>query len=530
MFRRFLETVLDYMVCVYLILILTLMPFFNRNGYHYIGTDKSYFFDSVCVYMGRILIPITVLYLGALLLHLKKGAWKALKETFSVTDLFAAGYCIALVISCLCSRYRQDCFWGADGWYMGLWPQLFLVLSYFFISKLWKPRKWILCLGLSASFVVFVLGYLNRFGVDPLHMDIGVSGFISTIGNINWYCGYLVSVFFAGMALLWQQGSRHPWKILLLSLYVMTGFATLVSQGSDSGVLTLGAVIVIMFWLSAPDQGRMKMFWLEMTLLGCACTVTYYARWAVSAKGGVYLNGLGNLLTEGKTPFIMTFASFLVLVLLSACIKRDRYPAKTFRVLARIIMIILSVFAAAFLILTVMETRSPGSIGPLSQYAVFHFNPSWGSSRGATWTAGWNCFREQNILKKLVGIGPDAMSFYLYQDGSTKLLEFVQTSFGSATLTNAHNEWLTILVNVGVLGLAAFAGMISTAIFRFISKAGRNPVVCACGMCVFAYTVNNIFSFQQAMNTATIFAILGIGSAFLRTQNQEQPPFQTAPH
>ena len=517
MFRRFLKTVIDYAICGYLILILTVMPFFNRNGYRYIGTDKSYFFNTVCIYMGRILIPVTVLYLAALLFSLKKQAWRLFKESITVTDLFAAGYCAALLISWLCSRYRQDCIWGATGWYMGLCPHLFLIFGYFFISKFWKPRKWILGLGLCASFAVFVLGCLNRFGVDPLNMDIGVTGFISTIGNINWYCGYLVSVFFAGAALLWQQDSRSPWKTLLLSLYVLTGFAALISQGSDSGILAFGAVALVLFLLSVSDSRRMKMFWLEMTLFGCACIMISLIRRALPQKSAGLPYGSCRFLTEGAAPFIVTVMSFFVLLSVSVLIKKDHYPAKAFGILAKIVMTGLSVSVCAFLVLIVAQTRSPGSIGPLSKYSVFQFDSHWGSSRGATWTAGWNCFREQSLLKKIVGVGPDAMSFYLYRDSSEELLNTVRAAFGSATLTNAHNEWLTLLVNTGVLGLTAFAGMISTALFRLIRSVGRNRTACACGICLFAYAVNNIFSFQQSMSVATVFALLGIGSAFLRT-------------
>ena len=34
-------------------------------------------------------------------------------------------------------------------------------------------------------------------------------------------------------------------------------------------------------------------------------------------------------------------------------------------------------------------------------------------------------------------------------------------------------------------------------------------------MALLAYTVNNIFSFQQSMNVSTMFVIFGMGEAFL---------------
>ena len=90
-----------------------------------------------------------------------------------------------------------------------------------------------------SSGLTALLAYVNRLSIDPLNMNIGSASFISTVGNINWYCGYLVSVLFAGTALLWQGQEMKRWKQILLMLYVFVGFASLLTQGSDSGILAL---------------------------------------------------------------------------------------------------------------------------------------------------------------------------------------------------------------------------------------------------------------------------------------------------
>ena len=87
----------------------------------------------------------------------------------------------------------------------------------------------------------------------------------------------------------------------------------------------------------------------------------------------------------------------------------------------------------------------------------------------------------------------------------------VNDRFGGNRLTNAHNEWLTVLVDIGVLGLVSYAGMMITAIRDFLRAGENKMLVGACGICVLAYTVNNMFSFQQVMNISTVFVIMGIG-------------------
>ena len=521
MLRRFLKSVIDYGICIYLVLILAVMPFFNREGYEHIGTDKSYFFNTVTVNVGKILIPAAVVYLVVTWISQKREFWSRLRQNVTLTDLFAAGYGLALFVSWLLSEYRSNALWGAKGWYMGFFPQMFLLLIYFFVSKLWKPRPWMLYLALGASAAVFLLGYLNRFEIDPLHMATDNSSFISTIGNINWYCGYLVSIFFAGVVLLWKCDGEKLWQKILLMLYVAVGFGTLVTQGSDSGMVALAVVMLVLFVMSAPDRDRMIMFWEEALLLGVVCLITYAVRKAGPDQGN-YHEGFGLFLISGWRPFFMTVVSLVALVLLYRNRDRGLYPEKGIRILSRVVAATAAGAVPLVLILAAINTARPGSLGPLSEYSLFTFSMKWGSNRGATWTMGWKCFVEQNWLHKMVGVGPDSMPEYIYRDGSEDLLALVKDVFANRRLSNAHNEWLTVLVNTGIMGLTTFAGMMISAIRSFLREGRKNKLVCACGFCMLAYTVNNIFSFQQAMSVATIFVIFGMGSAFLQEKPQQE--------
>lgn len=57
----------------------------------------------------------------------------------------------------------------------------------------------------------FSLGYVNKFGLLPVDPEYVTPSFISTIGNINWYCGYLVTILFGGVYLLWRM-EEMTWK------------------------------------------------------------------------------------------------------------------------------------------------------------------------------------------------------------------------------------------------------------------------------------------------------------------------------
>lgn len=537
-----LEKAADYIIRIYIFLILAVLPFYFTSGYSRIGTDKAMFFRSVSRRTGAVLLP-----LAAVLLILKavcvirkrygslesdspkrretadgrRGNQRAVSAAgisgrFSAADVFMAFYGVSVCVSWLLSDYKEDSLYGAGGWYMGFFTQTAFVLAYFFISRLWRPGRGMFYLILPVSGAVFLLGYLDRFGVHLLEMENRTETFISTVGNINWYCGYAVSVFFIGVALLWRGAFSEKWKKLLLAAYTVLGFATLTTQGSESGVVALGVVLLALFCMSAGDAGRMLAFWQIMTLFSGACLVNCVFQRTVKTENTVAAAGMTKLFTSWSFAAFVTALSVALLLCVWRSGKNGKYPQRLFRALAWA-LVLCSVGAVLLtLLLAAVNTVHPGSIGPLSESSFFTFSRKWGSNRGATWEAAWRCFWEQSLPHKLAGVGPDAMSAYLYRDGSEALRAMLTECFGTAILTNAHNEWLNELVNLGILGLLGFAGAMLSAMARFFKKGRRNPLLCAVGFCLLACTVNNMFSFRQTLNGATMFVLLGMGAALDR--------------
>ena len=522
-FRKYCGYLLDGAISIYLILIIAVMPFYNEEGYAHIGTDKATFFRTVSVNGAKVILPLLAVWL--ILMAVEKIKKKEhFQVKLSVTDGFALLYAFSLILSYLCSDYKADALWGALGWYMGFVPQMILLAIYFLVSRCWNPRKWLFGLFLPVSAVVFLLGILNRFDIYPIDMKIDRSGFISTIGNMNWYCGYLVSIFFAGYYLLWvsekPQRERRYLRQILLYLYVVIGFSSLVTQGSMSGLLALAVVLVVTFCLSAQNQRRVQMFGLLMLTLSAGCLIMLLLRICLPERFN-YEETATDLLTYSILPLIMVAVTLFFYVLMIYAGKKETHPVKVMKVAAKALAILCPVLLCTVIGMIIANTKHPGSLGALSENSFFTFNAAWGSNRGGTWTIGIRCFGEQSFLHKLIGVGPDCMSAYLYTGGSESLLEAARIQFGELTLTNAHCEWLTVLVNTGILGLVGFAGMMVSAIVRFL-KAGMETlkkeglIAGACGLCLLAYTVNNSFSFQQSMSAATVFAVLGMGERFWR--------------
>ncbi len=532
--KNFVRQMLNYIVNFYILLMIVVLPFYYQDGYNHIGTDKSVFFRTWSVRTAKVLLPALGVYLllsvVELLPGLKNGAWKQwtvksavsaavkfCREEFCLTDIFAFLYGASCILSYCCSDYKATALWGTSGWYMGLIPQLTLITIYFVTAHCRIVGKWMFYLFFPVSAVVFVLGILNRFGVYPIEMTGANPSFISTIGNINWYCGYMVSVLFAGVGLLWLNEDGKRWKQILLAGYVAIGFMTLITNGSSSGVLALAAVLLVMFCLSAEDGRRMQRFWMIMLILAAVCGIIWGIR-GIFPKQISYVDASVQIFTDMRVLAAMMSVSMLLFIFMCWTNAKGTYPQRSLCAAAKILKAIIPLLLLFFIGMLIVNTNFPGSLGRLSEWQILTFNDNWGSKRGAAWGIGWKCFMEQDFLHRIAGIGPDCMADFLYQNGSVELLSWIQKVFGNARLTNAHNEWLTILVNTGMLGCISYAGMLATAALRLleqalVSKSGMN-VAATCGLCVLAYTTNSMFSFQQTMGAVTVFIVMGIGMAY----------------
>jgi O-antigen ligase len=287
----------------------------------------------------------------------------------------------------------------------------------------------------------------------------------------------------------------------------------------------MGVILLVLFALSAQNMKKMQRFLQILLLFSAACVVSCLL---TALRGDEAASTDGELLkavNSGWFAAVMTLVSIASLTWMYRCKRADRYCKKAVIRTSRIINGVCAALVLLVLLLAAVNTIRPGSLGKLSSLALFTFTETWGSSRGATWKAALCCFWEQNFLHKLVGVGPDAMSAYMYTAGSAGLREMLERCFGTATLTNAHNEWLTVLADTGLLGLLSFAGIMISAIRLFVKRGEEEPVLMACGFCLLAYTVNNIFSFQQTANGATMYVLLGMGMAFARKpkDNGEHP-------
>lgn len=521
-FPYFCEEAISLLLMAYLFIVFCMYPFYMQNGYMEIGKVKYDFYKAITIGAFVLLVPLACLC-TAFRIKRKEITGKNWLKKISLTDWMVFFYGASVILSYLCSEYKEKALWGEKGWYMGLVTQLLFVLSYFLVSRFWEYEGKLLLAFMAAAAVVFGLGILNRFSVFPIEVEGANSSFLSTLGNINWYCGYWSVLFPLGFMLYWV--AEKSWLRLLGLLFTAIGIATGVSQGSASAFLVFGGLYIFVFCLSFQSIKSMKRFWeLVIVFCGVCQGLRLWRIWMPEAFD-YYAGTLSDRMTMSRITLLGLGAALFIYMVLIFLEKRKKTDMKRYKVLRQIFLLGIVVIIGVYVFLLYMNSRIKGGIRFMGGLSALVFDSQWGSARGATWSAGIESFQNMSLFQRLVGAGPDC--FYPYMKSIPDLAKRIAKQFDGARLTNAHNEWLTVLVNNGILGLISYAGIFISAVVRFLYYAERavgekRKYLYLFGMSVFAYTIHNVVSFQQILSTPFVFLLMGMGERLLREMEQSK--------
>lgn len=504
----------------YFIVITVIYPFYAPGGYLKIGEVKYAFFRNVTLVTIAVMILVVI---AALLQSRSAGKIVEQYRHMSVADWFAYGYFIVIMVSYLCSSYKEDALWGVTGWYMGVISQMMFVLLYFFFSRFFScNRKW-LGVWLAASGGVFLLGILNRYSVYPIAMEGQMETFISTLGNINWFCGYWSVTAPMGIALYWCSEQRAA----RVAAGIFSGVAMLagITQGSSSAFLVYMIVFVVLLILSVQSNQKLYRFLELCMIFAVSCQIGRIMRFIpgfyYNYGNDIYKTGsrITDLLLDGNAALWLLAGAVLCYGLLYTADKFHGFQTEDHGYFRRLIVAIPILIFCALTVIFLWNGGMFSHMGKTVEVVTYGrkehlFEEDWGNGRGTAWNCGIGAYRSMDVVHKIVGIGPDCFADYVYE--IPPLAEQLVDQFGNQRLTNAHNEWLTLLVNTGCLGLFCYAGIFAVSIIRYWKRAKEQPLLYVCLISLLAYMVHNMVSFQQILNTPYIFIVLGIGEGLVR--------------
>ncbi|MDD3370127.1 MAG: O-antigen ligase family protein, partial [Lachnospiraceae bacterium] len=300
------------------------------------------------------------------------------------------------------------------------------------------------------------------------------SGYMILMFSIG-YCGYINNL-----------NSLRQGKQIEQFLFLLIGFATVLTQGSESGLVAGGVLlfIVLLYGIFSKQREIMIRIQNSYILLGTTGLVLSII--------SVALPRTRNFADESVTLHILRPEYWIVLLIVFLI----------FRILlvkSRVDLVMWAMLAIGILSILVLAWNGRTLI------------EEWGSGRSELWKVAWQGYLEMPIKNQLFGVGPDCFAPYLYEMFPEQMNVILSGWWGEAVIANAHNEMLNRLICTGLIGCAGFIWLISQAVILFFQNRNKSQYLVPFAIGLIVTMVHQFAGFQHVMLTPFVFLVMGMG-------------------
>ena len=460
-------------VAAFILLWMTIaVPLYVENRYFNILQAKGHAFDLGCI-AGALLIAFSVLG--------NKYAAK-LKPKASLTDAGIMILACTAIISCLLSGSFKTAFWGEQGWCVGGFAFLIAAFLYLYLSKSFYISQNVWLPVIAVNGFIFVIGLLHSVGIDALglHNNINPRQFyqyISTIGNVNWFVGYLC-LLMPMLACFYIESKSLGSQIIYLVILVL-GELNMVLTGSDS--LYLGIGVCAFFAIPYMFRSRSSAAKASTLVLIYGLSLMLVSISSLFGEKRKIIDGISRAFLK-PSVYVAAIAIGVLGIIVFYFMKEIN--AKK---LLKVFIIILEALLGTVVVFFIVKTM--GS-----------FDSSWGSGRGDIWMWSMELFRTLGPVQKTFGVGPEMLGPYYAE---------LPLDFPRRVLA-AHSEPLQILLSMGIAGIIGWLLMWAGVIKSFFNKKlWKSPAIAFC-LPLMAYLGQSMVNTPIATNVGILIVMVSL--------------------
>lgn len=483
---------LTYIVTVYGILILSVFPLYFENNYINILEAKVRFLKiSGTIFM---IVILTLVLLSAERVNVGKR------------DFFLLTFLLSTVCSVLVSDFKSEAFLGQKGRMLGGYVVVLCLVICFFVSRYFILKIQWFYLFMFSNAIVFLLGVLNYFQIDPLRMYENLiesqhTIFYSTIGNTNFLSSYICLIVPVMMGVFYTT-KRRMLFFLSIPFLVLVFFCTFAMK-SDSWILGIGGAFVVFFLFAFQSVLYMRRF---IILVGTFLVSCILAKLFIYPDISMNLDtSLAELIIYGvRAHFffqweIITFEILLVLFLI--CYSRLAKKEKVFVWLRRIVY---GIFIMAALLVLIRYAEYTIMIASGDRF---------GSGRGYIFRTTWQRFLDLPLKNKIFGYGMNGYSRWINNNTLTEVIDFQYRNF-----IDAHNDFLQVLITSGVFGVIGYFGFLLFSLYSFVKKLINSPVFLAGIAMIVSFLMQGAVNSVQVFTLPVLLVLLGVFENFYRRE------------
>ena len=446
------EELLNTLVYAYLVILFAGLPLYMQDKLVMIGNAKYLFFRNTTLTLGAFIM------MAALWQRIRGEKTQTVKEQrWKKTDLCMVLYLISAALSSLLSPCREVVFLGYPGWYMGLLTQTLLVGIYFMVSRYYDGSR-----------------------------------------SIWWIAGITAGISMATA----YYGKKYVRVLGMIGSFLF--FASAITSNSTTAILAACGLSLLLFLISLRQRTRLLRA-LEILML-LPLSIFMVRLFLLLHLTGLVIAGDVEKRLFFTTVWYIVFGAEAVLYLILRI--RERQQQKDFLESGKIYRIVVVAGAVMICSGVLLGCLLGGIVGNemVSEAA---------NGRLALWKVTLLTYGKEGVLYKFFGNGPGSYYHMLYQWGSDAMDWINKGLLDNNIYSNAHNEWLTLLIEQGILGEVAFSGIFITAFTNLRKKLSQSPECLAIFLGLVGYLICSLFTFQHVLSTPFAFALLGMARGVL---------------
>lgn len=489
------EKTFKYAPTIWIPMVFVVMTFYMDDAYFNLLGSKAYIFLMmsfayvICFLVAEREKPIVVQVPVANKPVEKKGKCNFL-------DLMVLAFVVIAIISTIGSPYPMDAFTGSYGWAVGCLYIVVLGIIYYIVSRNMKWQMWMYWVIVASATIVFLWAITDEFYMDIFGMHHGIEeevayNYLASIGNNNWFAGYwsmIVPFFVFGL----RKGPL--WQNVLIGAGLAVSVFAGINCRADSLFIGLGVILTLSLLRAIGEKEKGFYTGIAWVIIGLTIGLAKIIRDKVHM---IEIDSVSLRFMNSQIWAVIVVVGILLLFM------RDFKRKNMMRLPVLILGLILV------------------GVGVYQQ--AKEFGPEWGTLRGENWMVAAEAFADANLLRKILGVGPDCYGhvYRLYT--------------GSSWVRNAHNEYLQYLVTMGIFGLLAYMGIYVASFTELLKKSRKTeiiadvtkrmedktklmtrvdtvplPLVYICFTAIIAYAAQAVVNNPQALNGAILFTLLAI--------------------
>lgn len=507
--KNYCKWILEILTDFYVFFIILIFPLIiGPKGYQNILEIKYYTYATVSVFY-IISIFLTLMYF---FIVKKINYFKAikLKKVHYLVFIFI----IMNILSCVFSPYKEYNLFLGLGRGEGLFNILLYSLTFLLISLFFKfDKKYFKFISLSVIFVSLI-AFLEYLGFNPFNIYKGHTGpfnmsYMTTFGNKGVLSAfYTIMITISFCSYIFLSNSKIEDFIHLLSIFLGIFIFGVINVDSGLVAFAVSLMLVVPFILIN------NKYLSKAMIIGGTIVLSYALNYILNPVYR-YSTKIYKLEPQFDIYSVMLFIVIILFVFAYFYIRNSNYEIKSTKKFVKRIYIIYPIVIIFGLILIYFVDFNIPLLNSIQEILHGNFSDELGTYRLFLWKRSIKLISDY----PLIGTGPDTFS---YRFMSVYWKDVLLLDNKITINDTAANVYLTMLVNIGILGLISYLSFIIKLLkdlFSYKDKSFNISLIFF--FAIICFLVQDFFNLSVVIITPIFYTIMGIAISCIDTKKEK---------